>query len=242
MRGLILVLLLCSQASATGLYERYVFYRCGKPYYGYRSAAPLKPNYNTQQVSYHYTVNYNQAAAHQGNTVYGVSDIASFYGDVDFGTLFHQAGRLAEGAQQLSAKATAGYSELLTSTQADRTRVASILAQGQAASQALSAAKPPASATIVTHSSVNAEATVESHPGVSTLEATNRACANCHGAGAESKGGSIHLPKLQDLSAEQAKIAREYITRLDDANCARKANLSHAAQQELLDLLCKKSQ
>lgn len=242
MRGaIVFVLLLCSQASANQLYQRYTYYHCGKAYYGYRAyhAAPLAPQYHTQNVSYTYNL-YGQQAARQGDTQYGVTDIADFYGDVDLGAAFHQAGRLAEGAQRLTEKATLGFTSMVETTSSDRTRVALALAQGQAAAQALSAAKPAPSATIVRH--VQGEQHVEVPVAAGgNLDATNRACAECHGAAAETKGGGNHLPKLQDLSAEQAKIAREYITRLDENNCARKARLSHEAQQELLELLCKKS-
>jgi mono/diheme cytochrome c family protein len=241
MRAVILVLLLCSQADASNLFERYK-YRAnnGCYYYGYRpyTLAPLKPEYHNQSVQYNYTVNYNQPAAHQGNTVYGVSDIASFYGAVDFGAAFHQAGRLAEGAQRLSEKATSGFTAMLETTSSDRTKVAAILAQGQAASQALIAAKPDPALVKQIASMPHEERPQEVAGG--SLEATSQACAVCHGAAAETKGGGVHLPALADLSKEQAEIAREYVTRLDSSNCARKANLSHAAQQELIRFLCNK--
>lgn len=241
MRGcIIFVLLLCGQANAE-LYQRYTYYSCGRPYYGYKAYyAPAAPAYHTQQVSYNYTINYAQPAAIQGTTQYGVSDIASFYGDLDFGALFNQAARLADGAQKLSDKATTGYSALVATTSGDRTRVAEVLAKGQAASQALAAVKASDSATIVRH--ISGEVQTENVQPAGNLEATQQACHACHGEGAEAKGGSVHLPRFADLSKEQARIAKEYITRLDAANCARKANLSHEAQQELLDLLCKKSQ
>lgn len=240
----ILALLLCcaQDAGAVELFSRYTYYHCGKPYYGYRAyhaPAAVVPSYNTNSVSYTYNVSYSQPAAHQGNTQYGVSDIASFYGDIDFGAAFNQAARLADSAQQLSAKATAGYSDLLTTTSADRTRVAEILAKGQAAAQTLSAVKAGNSVTIQRTNEAHAQVETAAPQALPNLGTTEAKCARCHNAQtAEQLGNGNVLPSFSQFTAEQARAGFRYITRLDESNCAKKAQLSEDEQQSLARFFC----
>lgn len=84
-------------------------------------------------------VNYNQPIAEQGTTVYGYSSAAEAYGSVDLGLLYNQAARLTDQAQQLAGQATADFASLVQAEGQNRADVARILAQGQAAAQALSA-------------------------------------------------------------------------------------------------------
>lgn len=91
-------------------------------------------------------VQYTQPIAGQGTTVYGYSTVAEAYGQVDLGLLYNQAARLTDQAQQLAGQAAADFQGLVQSEGQNRAEVAKIIAQGQAAREALQAAKgaPPA--------------------------------------------------------------------------------------------------
>lgn len=81
-----------------------------------------------------------------GNTLYGYSysTIKDVYGDTNLNTLYQQAARLTQNAQTLAGQATTDFTDLVGKEGENRARVAEILAQAQAASQALQAAKPQA--------------------------------------------------------------------------------------------------
>lgn len=87
------------------------------------------------------TVNY-EAAANQGNTVYGYSAFSSNYGSVDLASLYNNASRLATQAQELAGQANVDFQALVQQEGNNQAEVAKILAQGQAAAQVLSQIKP----------------------------------------------------------------------------------------------------
>ncbi len=89
-------------------------------------------------------VQYSQPIAAQGTTVYGYSTVAEAYGNVDLGLLYNQAARLTDQAQQLAGQAAADFQTLVQTEGQNRAEVAKIVAQGQAARDALHAAKGPA--------------------------------------------------------------------------------------------------
>lgn len=91
-------------------------------------------------------VQYTQPIAQQGTTVYGYSTVAEAYGQVDLGLLYNQAARLTDQAQQLAGQAATDFHALVQAEGIQRAEVAKIIAQGQAARDALLAAKgsPPA--------------------------------------------------------------------------------------------------
>lgn len=85
-------------------------------------------------------VQYSEPIAVQGATQYGYDQFAQAYtSNVDMGLLYHQAARLTDQAQQLAGQAATDFSALVQSEGYNRTEVAKILAQGQAASAALAA-------------------------------------------------------------------------------------------------------
>lgn len=88
-------------------------------------------------------VQYTQPIAQQGTTVYGYSTVAEAYGNVDLGLLYNQAARLTDQAQQLAGQAAADFQGLVQAEGQNRAEVAKIIAQGQAARDALHAAKGP---------------------------------------------------------------------------------------------------
>ena len=87
-----------------------------------------------------------------GSTVYGYSysTVKDLYGSTDLNTLFQQAQRLAQNAQALGGQATQDFQQAVSLEGNNRSRVAEILARGQAATQALSAAQGSGSTTTQT--------------------------------------------------------------------------------------------
>lgn len=92
-------------------------------------------------------VQYTQPIAGQGTTVYGYSSVSEAYGNVDLGLLYNQAARLTDQAQQLAGQAATDFQTLVQAEGQNRAEVAKIVAQGQAARDALLAAKGPAGVT-----------------------------------------------------------------------------------------------
>lgn len=92
-------------------------------------------------------VQYTQPIAGQGTTVYGYSSVSEAYGNVDLGLLYNQAARLTDQAQQLAGQAATDFQTLVQAEGQNRAEVAKIIAQGQAARDALLAAKGPAGVT-----------------------------------------------------------------------------------------------
>lgn len=86
-------------------------------------------------------IQYDQPLSVQGSTVYGYSSVAEAHGSVDLGVLYNQAARLTEQAQQLAGQAHSDFSSLVQIEGNNRTEVAKIIAQGQAAREALSAVR-----------------------------------------------------------------------------------------------------
>lgn len=86
-------------------------------------------------------VTYSEPISAQGSTVYGYSSVSDAYGQADLGLLYNQAARLTDQAQQLAGQAHMDFSALVQSEAQNRVEVAKILAQGQAAREALQASR-----------------------------------------------------------------------------------------------------
>jgi mono/diheme cytochrome c family protein len=86
-------------------------------------------------------VQYTQPITGQGTTVYGYSSVAEAYGNVDLGLLYNQAARLTDQAQQLAGQAATDFQTLVQAEGQNRAEVAKIIAQGQAAREALLATR-----------------------------------------------------------------------------------------------------
>lgn len=84
-------------------------------------------------------VSYTEPITAQGSTVYGYSAVAQSYGQVDLGLLYNQAARLTDQAQQLAGQAHTDFATLVQAEAQNRADVARIVAQGQAAREALQA-------------------------------------------------------------------------------------------------------
>jgi hypothetical protein len=232
-----LVACMAQQAGANNLYERYIYYQYGKPYYGYRAYAAPKAYQDNHSVTYNYHIQYAQPAAIQGKTVYGLTDLDPFYGNADIGELFFMSGRLAESSQKYADKATSNFSQLIAVSGEQRARVAEIQAKGNAAAQALHAANAQASASIVTEVTGGGKHTEAVEQPVNSIGSIQDKCLKCHG-GKASGGGDVKLPLFSELTAGQADAALEYVTLEDDRNCADKAKLTGGERKALVKFLC----
>lgn len=108
-------------------------------------AAILQPQIINNVIGVPVPIQYQAPISAQGSTVYGYSSVADIQGNVDMALLFNQAARLAEQAQQLAGQASSDFSSLVQMEGQNRAEVAMILAQGQAAREALLAVRPEAS-------------------------------------------------------------------------------------------------
>lgn len=88
-------------------------------------------------------VQYSQPVAAQGNTVYGYQALTNLQSQVDLGALYNQAARLTDQAQQLAGQAATDFQGLVQAESQSRADVARIIAQGQAAKEALQAVNVP---------------------------------------------------------------------------------------------------
>ncbi len=183
-------------------------------------------------------VQYTQPLTAQGTTVYGYSSVAEAYGNVDLGLLYNQAARLTDQAQQLAGQAATDFQTLVQAEGQNRAEVAKIVAQGQAAREALLAAKGPeglvqaqqfrAFTFRVTQDgsgsmrvepiqaptpdfNLTGPRGLKSAAGISDV-LKNR-CVSCHG-NAQSKGGLNFEGSISD--AQQASVLERVTTR--DAN------------------------
>lgn len=157
-------------------------------------------------------VQYSEPIAAQGSTVYGYSSLAQSYNQVDMGLLYNQAARLTDQAQQLAGQAATDFSSIVQSEGQNRAEVAKIIAQGQAAREALTATKGDAPQQInrsfafrVTQDT-KGEMKIEKADDFSLMtkgsanisELLTNKCLSCHNANA--KGGNL------DLSGEISDI------------------------------------
>ncbi len=120
---------------------------CATPYCAAQAAAVVRERQTTvvnNLIGIPVPVQYNQPIAAQGNTVYGYSSVAETYGSMDLGLLYNQAARLTDQAQQLAGQAATDFQSLVQAEGQNRAEVAKIIAQGQAARDALLAARPTA--------------------------------------------------------------------------------------------------
>lgn len=187
-------------------------------------------------------VAYQQPIAQQGTTTYGYTTApAQVLADpLHYLKLYQQSASLAAGAQALASDATAGHISLVQEVGSQQARVAEIIAQGNAAAQALSAAKPaggPAQLRTQTlafslKQGADGAWALESGSGKPAAQAappapgqvdsvglgaalTAAGCVACH-SGPEAKG-KLNLASLADLTLPQATAIVERITTCDPA-------------------------
>jgi cytochrome c551/c552 len=260
MRAVLILALLCVSAPASaqvvhreGGYWQFVKSNCGYvwKWYPVAKAPAYNQAYDNHSQTINLTIQNNHIPQKQGNTEYFYNDYAEKYEQVDLderlAALTDLANTGVKGGYAIASELT-GTLGVVGGNQARLAEQAGNIRAVQALTGYLQSVKPGTEAATVIKQYSSAKVTTSrtesgSRPAAD-LTATEKACAGCHSAdNAPTLGGENVLPRFSDMTADQARIAKEYITRLDvENNCAMKAKLSHSAQQELLDLLCKKSQ
>jgi mono/diheme cytochrome c family protein len=154
-----------------------------------------------------------------GTTIYGYTynSIKDIYNDQDPSILYQQAARLTERAQDLGDKAHSRFSDLLSKEGQNRARVAEILAQGQAASAALQAAR--AAPQRQEQTQITVQGTTPTPPSANAGANANfnnlltARCASCH-SGPNAKGG-FQAQSYTSMSLEE-KAKRVWSRLLSD--------------------------
>jgi hypothetical protein len=175
------------------------------------------------------------SAGINGTTQYGYTfdQLAQSYGTLDLNTIYQQAARNAQTAQQLGGDATSQFSGLVDKAGAGAARVAEILAQAEAKKKVLEAATratqiPPSTTTQTT---INGTGTTVvpvqpqqpvTNPPVQPLDDAGFVnqvlkpnCFACHGNG--NKVGGVDLSNWTMLGADIKAKARQRVTSTDDA-------------------------
>jgi len=111
--------------------------------YGYAPALanPHRASLSTVKQSLQGGYQYNPYAQ-QGSTVYGYSEYAKAYRDMDLNLLMNQANNHTRNAQELSGKAEARFKGMVQDVLRGQERVAEIQARAQAAARVLGATAP----------------------------------------------------------------------------------------------------
>jgi len=205
-------------------------------------------------------VSYSRPIAEQGSTVYGYSSVADVYSNIDMAVLYNQAARLTDQAQQLAGQAAVDHAALVQAEAQNRSDVAKIIAQGQAAAEALRASRGNSSQQIQQRSftfritqDTNGALKVEelrqdqqnddnfdlvTDPVQSVSDLLTNKCLKCHNN--TNAQGSLNL--LVDLDAKQQRSILDRIT-TDDLDLRMPRNADGTAGQKLsqeeIDLLFK---
>lgn len=185
---------------------------CYRPYVAPVAIKAVPASYATDNhsVSYAYTINYNHAPQDQGASVYSLSTLSQVYGATDLGTLYQQAIRLASDANGYAAQANSGATGLIAQATASQTRIAEIVAKGEAVQRAFASAAPANSATVVTDGfQAQSSASVANVAPLNTglLESAVRKCQACHAEGtAQQLGGGAVLPAFSAMTDEQKNV------------------------------------
>lgn len=199
----------------------------------YRERIIGKLTYRAPALGY----GHGQNIVAQGSSQYGYSykDVASFYGSTDLNALFQQSARLTQGAQALAGQANTDFSTRIGEVGQAQSRVAEILAEGQARERIQKGSQLTPKTTITMTGQgvgivpngpparVNPMPPADPQDGQDDLSAADRAallqsfaanaipaCVQCHG-GAKPQGG-FSVASFPDMApqAQGAVIARMY--------------------------------
>lgn len=187
---------------------------------------------------------YNVSVPVNASTQYGYSfqSIAQLYGDTNLNQIFQAAAQLTAGAQKLSGQATSDFQALVGQEGANRSRVAEILAKGQAAAQILNALKGPSSTNLQGFAfKVDSNGTIQKvDNGVAPLDKTvvaqqaaiiiNTKCVSCHNP--SNKKGGLDMTQYNSFSPEDKQVVWARIT-TDDQNKMMPRNPSGGPGQKL---------
>lgn len=165
-----------------------------------------------------------------GNTLYGYSyqSIKDAYGETNMNTLYQQAARNTQTAQQLGGQAHTEFSALVAAAGNNQARVAEILAKAAAVERAFNAANPqPRTTTTTSGSGTIIKPNPPNDPmppaddqqaiqdGISFLKNTGvPLCGTCH-SGANAKG-KFDIASYPNLTQAQKAVVWERLTTTDD--------------------------
>lgn len=164
-----------------------------------------------------------------GNTLYGYSynTIANLYGDTNLNQLYQQANRLAENQQKLAGQATTEFGSLVGQAGDNASKVAEILAKGQAVEQYLKSLQQP-SAKLETKTfsfkvmpDSDGKLQVQKIEGGPTVGVTNSMswtqsaakCFSCHQD--KKREGGFDVRTYFDMTPEQKEVVIDRLTTKD---------------------------
>lgn len=255
---LLIVLLMASVASAGGYYHGQKFthdgngnpYRGG--YYRYNSSTYKfdwydAPSTTTTTTNYNYSYTWNNASANAGASQSGLQG-AFRYQEYDVGADIFDSQHYVASARSIDERrldnqrvrdVQAGYTRdrLLSIQEINaKTQLLQSLdtSSGRSSPQVLQQfnnghPQPHQNGDGQFRATVEADGARKLTGGVAATEAQ---CRTCHG-GEAVKAEGIKLPAFSALVPQDAERALDYITRLDDRNCAKRAQLTVEAHREL---------
>lgn len=173
-----------------------------------------------------YGSSYSQQPAQQGSTIYGYSELADIYGNVDLGALYNSVLRLRSQSYQNESAATSETHALVGELGGQMARIKEIEAKGYAAAAALEAANAKDRATLLrefwqSYPQEKAAAVMEQQ-GTSNTEVyrslqtlVQNKCVACHNPNKQS--GGLDMTALAQLSSEQGESVLQRIIHPDPA-------------------------
>lgn len=188
-------------------------------------ALGLRENFRWQ--NYGQSVNYPQysnytAPVVQGSTAYvqSYSTIGSLYGSTDLNVLYQQASKLAQNSQQLAGQATVDFSDLIGKESNRQSRLAEILAKGEAVERVMKALEGNSAhfeqksfAFKFTNDGKLEQIPIPQGNGSSAQAVINRRCIMCH-KGPKAKG-SLDLTEYEQFTPEQKDLVWERLITTD---------------------------
>lgn len=187
-------------------YQRYVYYRCGVPYYSYKpvyqNSEPVSSNSYDYSSTYNYTYYYNsnEYPAAQGTTVWGMSQVGDTYEQANIGAALYAAQRFNEHALEVAKEGHAAASKLLDQNY----KIAELQARRDIVIAALQGLSEPQNVTVYNQQTVNTAKAATDELGWSALAAVvGSKCIDCHNS--TNKKGGLDLSNLKLLSNDKKR-------------------------------------
>lgn len=226
----------------TGYYQwdaykcKWIWYPFAKQAYG---------SYDNHSTTLHLTVNNFQSSAKRGENQYATVDVGYRATPLDPNATLNFAKELLSVAYR---GANDGFNQAMSyASQQGANDIAIVqelvqVKKLEASALILESSKPQAS-TGPSHcphphrQPSTPEATPRpAPPATGGLPAIEAKCQGCHGDG--QGGGGVVFGPLSGLTPVRLSLAMDYVTKIDDTNCSRRAKLSPEEHKELVDYLC----
>jgi hypothetical protein len=150
----------------------------------------------------HSTLNLGQFGAN-ASTIYG-NTLQSLFQQPDLNILFQQAARLAQGAQTLSGQATTDFQSSISQMGNNQSKVAEILAKGQAAAAAFQGLQPSG------QYSQSTKVDLDSRPKIPDWKGAPDISGGTGGPSSLNNPGGSGLPSLQELAGAWKQSAEQH--------------------------------